>query len=85
MPTVSDLEYDYLGAQGATGTLLDRRSQIYIPDEFTYWVTASGLTPAQSFSVTDHKRKAMQSSLLLTDAQVAELSTSDLSVLYWTP
>lgn len=85
MPTISDLEYDYLGSQGATGTLLDRRSQIYTPDEFTYWATASGLTPAQLFSITDHKRKAMQSSLLLTDAQVAELSTSDLSVLYWTP
>lgn len=85
MATLADLEYEHLGSLGATGTLEDRRSQTYIPDDFTYWAGLSGLTPAQGFSLTEHKRKAMQLDLALTDDQTALLSTADLSVLYWTP
>ena len=86
MPTLADLEYTHLGTLGATGTtLLDRRSQVYLPDPFAYWSGLSGFTPAPSYSLTDHMRKAMQTAEGLTDVQAAALSTADLRVLYWTP
>lgn len=86
MATLADLEYAYLGTLGATGTtLIDRRSQVYTPNTFAYWSGLSGLVPAQSYSLTDHMRKAMQTAEALTDDQAASLSTADLRVLYWTP
>lgn len=54
MPSLADLEYAYLGTLGATGTLADRRLQIY-GDQFTYFSTRSGLAPASLYSLTDHK------------------------------
>ena len=55
MPSIADLEYAYLGSLGATGTLADRRSQIYGADQFAYFSARSGLTPANLYSLTDHK------------------------------
>lgn len=54
MPSIADLEYAYLGNLGATGTLADRRLQIY-GDQFAYFSALSGLTPANLYSLTDHK------------------------------
>ena len=54
MPSIADLEYAYLGNQGATGTLADRRSQIY-GDQFAYFSARSGLTPVNLYSLIDHK------------------------------
>ena len=54
MPSIADLEYAYLGSLGATGTLADRRLQIY-GDQFAYFSALSGLTPANLYSLTDHK------------------------------
>ena len=55
MPSNVDLEYAYLGSQGATGTLADRRSQIYGADQFAYFSARSGLTPANRYSLADHQ------------------------------
>lgn len=54
MPSIADLEYAYLGNQGATGTLADRRSQIY-GNQFAYFSALSGLTPANLYSLADHQ------------------------------
>ena len=55
MPSNADLEYAYLGSQGATGTLADRRSQVYGADQFDYFSARSGLTPANLYSLADHQ------------------------------
>ena len=54
MPSIADLEYAYLGSLGATGTLADRRLQIY-GDQFAYFSARSGLTPANRYSLADHQ------------------------------
>ncbi len=54
MPSIADLEYAYLGSLGATGTLADRRLQIY-GDQFAYFSARSGLTPANLYSLADHQ------------------------------
>ena len=54
MPSNADLEYAYLGSLGATGTLADRRLQIY-GDQFAYFSALSGLTPANLYSLADHQ------------------------------
>ena len=55
MPSNVDLEYAYLASLGATGTLADRRLQIYGADQFAYFSARSGLTPANRYSLNDHK------------------------------
>ncbi len=54
MPSIADLEYAYLGSLGATGSLSDRRAQIY-GDQFDYFSARSGLTPANRYSLADHQ------------------------------
>jgi hypothetical protein len=86
MSTVADLEYAHLGGLGAVGlTLDDRRLEVYLPDDFTYWATLSTLTPVFEYSLTDHRREAMRLAEALTPEQAAPLSSADLAVLYWTP
>lgn len=55
MPSNADLEHAYLGNQGATSTLADRRLQIYGADQFAYFSARSGLTPANLYSLADHQ------------------------------
>ena len=55
MPSNADLEYAYLGSLGATGSLSDRRAQIYGTDQFAYFSARSGLTPVILYSLADHQ------------------------------
>tara|TARA_R110002020_G_scaffold404912_1_gene614982 strand:+ start:21437 stop:21697 length:261 start_codon:yes stop_codon:yes gene_type:complete len=62
--STSDLEIAWLrktsGDSNPSSTLSDLRKQVYPNGEHPYWAATSGLTPAETFSLTDHKRAAMQ-------------------------
>ena len=73
MPALTDLEYAYLGSLGATGTLADRRLQIY-GNQFAYFSTRSGLAPSNLYSLIDHKY-AYYSTQTGTAGSLADVST----------
>lgn len=80
MPSIADLEYAYLGDQGATGTLLDRRAQIYGVEEWAYFAARSGLTPANFYSLHDHELAYYRGL-----AGISSGSLADAQRIAWTP
>lgn len=73
MSTIADLEYAYLGSEGATGpTLDDRRAEIYGLDQHAYFAALSGLTPASEFSLADHRLAFYRAVNGTTDGSLAD-------------
>lgn len=74
MATLADLEYEFLGGFPffATGTLSDRRAAAYLPDQFSYFSSGSGLVPAQSYSLADHKLKFYRTASGIPDGTLAD-------------
>lgn len=67
--TNADLEYAYYISLGGerSKSLLDLRRQYQSGPPFAYWSGLSGLTPATSYSVEDHKRKTILTALALVE------------------
>lgn len=73
MPSLADLEYAYLASEGATGrTLADRRLEIYGENEWAYFSALSGLSPATSYSVSDHMLAYYRAQTGLPNAGLSE-------------
>lgn len=51
MSTTTDLWYEFLG-----GTGVESLSDL----EFDYWAALSGLTPAEDYTLADHKYEALK-------------------------
>lgn len=76
------VESSYLAKLGAaSGPLSDMRRQIYGSDPFAYFSGLSGLSPAGTYSLNDHKRAYYRNQLGLTTAP--EQSVADLARSFW--
>ena len=61
--STTDLEVAWLrklSSNYAPNTLSDLRALVMPDGEFFYWADTSGLTPAENYSLADHKVSAMQ-------------------------